>query len=53
VLITGDLHALQSKSDPADITVLRKPLPPSTLRQEIENHVTRPTMAADAKTPGR
>lgn len=53
LLITGDLRALESAGDIGDITVLRKPVPPSTLREQIEMHIARPASAADAKTPDR
>jgi two-component system, sensor histidine kinase len=42
LLITGDLRALDAAGDGGDVTVLRKPVPPSTLREQVEKHIARP-----------
>lgn len=42
LLITGDLRALDAAGDGGDVTVLRKPVPPSTLREQVEKHIPRP-----------
>jgi two-component system, sensor histidine kinase len=42
LLITGDLRALDAAGDGGDVTVLRKPVLPSTLREQVEKHIARP-----------